>query len=531
MPLASRAALATLAAGLSLALPGLAHADTYCVNAVGCAGTAEPDLQTALTAAQNTTAVSDTVEVGDPGPGTGGYAYSDGGNSANEVNVVGAGTSQTLLTRTGTGRVVSLDGEGSNLSHVTVQLPAVGSSTGVFTKGSVTDVNVTTLDTSNIQEGASLDGTGDQSWVGGSILLPGDPGGDHMGVVLGNPTGLTTFQDMTIEATDASIQSDVGERTALRRVRLASSTGLEGAGDSFALDNVTYHALGAPGWFVVTQAFNGHDATVTGNHVSAFGGVSGSTAFRVTSTSPGLTTTVDMRNSIIHGFDNKLTRVASGGGIANINLSYDDTDSAAAVQDDHTPGNGSTTDGPGNINGDPLWTNAAAGDFTLGAGSPAIDKGDPAGLLPGESATDVLGAPRISNGRQDMGAVEVQVPPPPPPVVKDTTPPKIKLSKLPKTLKFKRLLAGLTFTVRPNEPSAISATLAGAASTVKLAKSYNVTLAHKSLRRAAGARRVTLKVRKKLLGKSRRFTLKLTVVATDASGNKKTLTRTIKVRR
>jgi hypothetical protein len=85
--------------------------------------------------------------------------------------------------------------------------------------------------------------------------------------------------------------------------------------------------------------------------------------------------------------------------------------------------------------------------------------------------------------------------------------------------------------VRPNEPSALSATLAGAASTVKLAKSYNITLAHKSLRRAAGARRVTLKVRKKLLARSRRFTLKLTVVATDAAGNKKTLTRTIKVRR
>ena len=40
---------------------------------------------------------------------------------------------------------------------------------------------------------------------------------------------------------------------------------------------------------------------------------------------------------------------------------------------------------------------------------------------------------------------------------------------------------------------------------------------------------MTLKVRKKLLGHSRRFSLQLTLVATDAAGNKRTLKRTIKV--
>ena len=158
-----------------------------------------------------------------------------------------------------------------------------------------------------------------------------------------------------------------------------------------------------------------------------------------------------------------------------------------------------------------------------------IDAGDPVGLLAGDSVTDVLGAPRISNGRQDMGAVEAQIPPPVSPPAKDTTAPSLKTSKLPKKLTLKRLLAGITFTVVPSEAASIDATLAGSASSVKLAKNYNLTLAHRKLGLAAGKRRVTLKVRKKLLGHSRRFSLQLTLVATDSAGNKRTLRRTIKV--
>ncbi len=102
--------------------------------------------------------------------------------------------------------------------------------------------------------------------------------------------------------------------------------------------------------------------------------------------------------------------------------------------------------------------------------------------------------------------MEVQIPPPVAPPAKDTTAPSFKISKLPKRLRFKRLLAGLTFTVVPSEPASIDATLAGSARSVKLAKTYNVTISHRKLGLAPGRRRVTLKVRKKLLGKSRKFT-------------------------
>jgi hypothetical protein len=60
--------------------------------------------------------------------------------------------------------------------------------------------------------------------------------------------------------------------------------------------------------------------------------------------------------------------------------------------------------GAGNVNANPQFTDAAAGDFSLAAGSPAIDAGDntavPAGLL-----ADAIGTPRFLNdpGMADSG--------------------------------------------------------------------------------------------------------------------------------
>jgi hypothetical protein len=123
--LAPLAAAAT--AVCALALPGLAHAVTYCVNSPGCSGTPEADLQTALTAAQTSTGVADTVMVGSPGtPPSAGYHYN--GAADNPVDIVGAGTSATTLTATDTGSIaLFLTGTTSSVSHLTLRLPAGGS--------------------------------------------------------------------------------------------------------------------------------------------------------------------------------------------------------------------------------------------------------------------------------------------------------------------------------------------------------------------------------------------------------------------
>ena len=54
----------------------------------------------------------------------------------------------------------------------------------------------------------------------------------------------------------------------------------------------------------------------------------------------------------------------------------------------------------------PQFTNAGAGDFTLAAGSPAIDAGDPGASTSDVGTTDFAGLSRILGGRVDIGAYE-----------------------------------------------------------------------------------------------------------------------------
>jgi len=63
--------------------------------------------------------------------------------------------------------------------------------------------------------------------------------------------------------------------------------------------------------------------------------------------------------------------------------------------------------GPGNlIDIDPLLIDTAAGNFHLSPCSPAVDAGSNAATLAAGLLTDLDGAPRIQNGRVDMGAYE-----------------------------------------------------------------------------------------------------------------------------
>ncbi|CAN5237731.1 hypothetical protein BH09BAC4_BH09BAC4_40500 [soil metagenome] len=62
--------------------------------------------------------------------------------------------------------------------------------------------------------------------------------------------------------------------------------------------------------------------------------------------------------------------------------------------------------GTGNIDADPLFVDAANGNYRLLRNSPSINTGDPASTTASVSATDIAGGSRIFSNRIDMGAYE-----------------------------------------------------------------------------------------------------------------------------
>lgn len=121
---------------------------------------------------------------------------------------------------------------------------------------------------------------------------------------------------------------------------------------------------------------------------------------------------------------------------------------------------------------------------------------------------------------------------PVPPPVPDTTAPGLTLSGLPKSVKRRAFLRGITFTVARDEAAALSAGLLASARKVTLARASAFELLLGSARAARGTGVATLKLRpaKRLVGRARRFSVRVEVTGTDGAGNQATVRRTVKVR-
>ena len=122
-------------------------------------------------------------------------------------------------------------------------------------------------------------------------------------------------------------------------------------------------------------------------------------------------------------------------------------------------------------------------------------------------------------------------PPPPTPPTPDTTAPTVTVTKLNSKLKLKSFLKGLTATLTPSEPVALTVDLIASTKKATIAKTYNLALATTRYGSSAAARKLKLKPNKKLIGRARKFTVQLKVLAVDAAGNRRTVTKTIKVAR
>lgn len=169
-------------------------------------------------------------------------------------------------------------------------------------------------------------------------------------------------------------------------------------------------------------------------------------------------------------------------------------------------------------------------------GSPAIDIG---GACP---ATDQRGTARPLGGGCDAGAFEspftapaptpVTTPAPAPVVSQstppDTTPAKVTLAGLGKSVKRSALNKGLKLKVTSNEPVSVDATLLVSPRVVKIARTYDLTVGTATLARGTGTRSFTLKPRKRITGK-RKVLAQVRIVAIDAGGNRTVVTKAVTV--
>jgi hypothetical protein len=113
----------------------------------------------------------------------------------------------------------------------------------------------------------------------------------------------------------------------------------------------------------------------------------------------------------------------------------------------------------------------------------------------------------------------------------DVTDPTVTVSGAPRRVSLKRFLKGVSARVAPSEPVSLEVALLGLARSARIARAGDVVLAERKLGTSADTRRVRLKPRRKLVGRRKRFSVRLRVIATDAAGNRATAVKTIRVRR
>jgi hypothetical protein len=112
----------------------------------------------------------------------------------------------------------------------------------------------------------------------------------------------------------------------------------------------------------------------------------------------------------------------------------------------------------------------------------------------------------------------------------DKRAPKITLTKTPKKLTFKRFFRGVRSRIRVSEASKLDVALLINSTSARAAKAGDLVLAEKHLKRSRKTRSVKLKPKRSLFGRAfAPIKVRLRVTATDAAGNQRTKTKTIRV--
>jgi len=434
------------------ALPAAANAVVYCVPNdtidVSCtSGQGQATIQAALTTAEGTTAVSDTVRIDAGSYGEANLIYNDT-TPENVVNVIGDGPAQTLLTipdTTGTAtglRIVAPTG--SSVSNLAMTIPANaggGGEIGIFLTGVVFGHNLL-VDGPSASNATGIRLTGGSGLDTSTVNLP-------FGVPNSNEAVTTISSNSTV--TDVVLHADTGVRNGslsgnvLTIDRAQIQAKFAGVSEDSGNVNVRNSIidLGSNSGAVGVQAANFNPSTTAmAAHLEGdtiVGGGSNSTGVHAQADSAvgndpndtvhnGEDSTVSVDNTILSGQTHSLRVEADRGETATITTSYSNYDSSSkVVTSDLTPGGGTGTAFLSESN----QTNLAPGfvsasDFHLASGSALIDAGDPAGPPVGDEDIDgdnreIFGKDSCDGPRRDIGADEFD--PVTPPTLLDCIPP------------------------------------------------------------------------------------------------------------
>jgi hypothetical protein len=377
-----------------------AAADTYCVHAAAgsCVAGAHDEGANLAKAMQDASnhAGADTISIG-PGTFDGGAAgYSDGDTTG--VTITGAGQGSTILTATGASTAVSLNAADISLSGVTVSL-GTGTAIGLYVyKASVMGVTVSsTAPTANVV-GADLS---DATLTDSTISMPTDVTRGDEGVREEDGSA-STVRSSSISGYDGLDTTTNGgpvldaSDVTVKAVRGVSA---DQSGTIDVNDGLIEISGGGEGVVAAGGTVTASSLTIVGDSEPFSTGV-------VSGGGGGENASLTLKDSIIVGFVTASERyVESGGGHADETLSYDD---AHLNSDSGVAGTYSATH---NMDADPQFVDAAAGDYHLLWSSPAIDAGGscPADCT-GTPDLDGLARPIDGNGDgtavRDMGAYE-----------------------------------------------------------------------------------------------------------------------------
>jgi PKD domain/PASTA domain len=372
--------LGAVAIVFSLAWAGSALGKTFCVSAPGCSGTNKPGVQQALDAAKASSG-ADVIKVG---PGTYHGPFTD--DFGNVVTLVGAGDRTVFVGPSGSAFGSALStlqiSQGTSVfSSFAVVVPAGSAGVGIVSSGTVDHVLVKDVASDFADEGVLDFG----SLLHSRVILAGVPSGaaPPEGIVVGGFVQDTLVHMLSPGARGVEPSTATGSGE-IRQVTLV------GPGDSPTAPPDTTSSRG-----VSVDPFS-----PAGNSSAA----------------------ITLDGVVIRGFAHSLAANGSQSqnftcgqitcppfnDFATIFVSYSDFNPATEMLG---PADSTISPGSGDLNVDPGFKNPGAGDYSLRRGSSVIDKGNSAvprpanGPEPADSATDLAGNPRKSDGDGDGTAV------------------------------------------------------------------------------------------------------------------------------